>query len=208
MEFRLIATAIAVALPALSHGQVAELLAAPLNSYEQGYNRVQKQVGADLAQARGYTGKGAVVAILDTGFEGSHPELKIQFASTQMFDASTGKYVAITDGNGHGTHVAGIVAGSTGTGYSYGIAPDAKVLPIKVFTSSTWTASSTALAAGLQSATANKSVSVISMSLGGSGPLGGTFETALRNTVNADKLVVVAAGNSAGTDPQWPARYA
>ncbi|KAI5912986.1 S8 family peptidase [Thauera sp. 2A1] len=208
MKSRLIATAIAVAFPALSHGQVAELLAAPLNSYEQLYNRVQKQVGADLAQARGYTGKGAVVAILDTGFEGSHPELKTQFASTQMFDASTGKYVAITDGNGHGTHVAGIVAGSTGTGYSYGIAPDARVLPIKVFTSSTWTASSTALAAGLKNATANNSVSVISMSLGGSGPLGGTFETALRNTVNADKLVVVAAGNSAGTDPQWPARYA
>ncbi|NMG75233.1 S8 family peptidase [Aromatoleum diolicum] len=210
MKFRLaiIAAAITVAFPPLAHGQDTDLLGAPLTSLEKSYNRVQKQVKADLAHARGYTGFGAVVAVLDTGVMGTHLELKTQLASTQMFDSSIGRYVTPTDLNGHGTHVAGIVAGSTGTGYSYGIAPDAKILPIKVFSSSTWLASSTALASGLRLAAGNSSVSVINMSLGGSTKLGLTFEDALRATIAADKLVVVAAGNSGGAAPQWPARYA
>ncbi len=208
MQYRLATMAILMAIPPFAHAQHAELLGAPLTSAEKAYNRVQRQIGADLVHARGYTGAGAAVAVLDTGFEGSHKELKTQLIGSQMFDSSVGRYVAMTDGHGHGTHVAGIVAGSTGTGYSYGIAPDAKVLPIKVFSSSTWLASSTALASGLNMAAANKSVSVINMSLGGSGPMGRTFEDALRATIAADKLVVVAAGNSAGSDPQWPARYA
>jgi subtilisin family serine protease len=149
-----------------------------------------------------------VVAVLDTGAQGNHIELNTQLVGTTMFDASIGRYVTKTDAHGHGTHVAGIVAGSTGTGYSYGIAPDAKVLPIKVFSSSTWLASSTALASALKLVTATPSVSVINMSLGGGSRLGATFESALRGAINADKLVVVAAGNSAGANPQWPARYA
>lgn len=208
MQYRLATMAILMAIPPFAHAQHAELLGAPFTSAEKANNRVQRQIGADLVHARGYTGRGAVVAVLDTGIEGSHQELKTQLVGTQMLDASVGRNVAMTDGHGHGTHVAGIVAGSTGTGPSYGIAPDAKVLPIKVFTSSTWLASSTALASGLKTAVANKSVSVINMSIGGSGPLGRTFEDALRATIAADKLVVVSAGNSAGSDPQWPARYA
>ncbi len=210
MELRLtaLAAAVAMALPAFAQAQDAELFAAPLNSYERTYNRVHKQVKSDLAHARGYTGRGAVVAVLDTGTQGNHIELNTQLVGTTMFDASVGRYVATTDGQGHGTHVAGIVAGSTATGYSYGIAPDAKVLPIKVFSSSTWLASSTALTSALNLVRATPSVSVVNMSLGGSGTMGTSFETALRGVINADKLVVVAAGNSAGANPQWPARYA
>lgn len=210
MKFRLTATASAIALlfPSFAHAQAADLLAAPLNTYERYYNRVHKQIKSDLAHARGYTGRGAVVAVLDTGAQGTHIELNTQLAGTSMFDASIGRYVSTTDAHGHGTHVAGIVAGSTGTGYSYGIAPDAKVLPIKVFSSSNWQASSTALASALKLLNATPSVSVINMSMGGGSPLGSTFESALRSTINADKLVVVSAGNSAGASPQWPARYA
>lgn len=208
VRIAIMAGAIAMAFPPVALSQNVDLLGAPLTYGESVYNRVQKQIKADLAHARGYTGSSAVVAILDSGIQGNHIELNTQLRGAQMFDASIGKYVAFTDEHGHGTHVAGIVAGSTGTGNSYGIAPDAKVLPIKVFSSSTWLASGSALAAGLNLATADKSVSVINMSLGGSGPLGSTFENALRNTIAADKLIVVAAGNSAGLNPQWPARYA
>lgn len=208
LHLTVMAVAVAMTLPAFAQAQDTELLAAPLNSYERTYNRVHKQVKSDLAHARGYTGRGAVVAVLDTGTQGNHLELNTQLVGTTMFDASIGRYVTTTDGHGHGTHVAGIVAGSTGTGYSYGIAPDAKVLPIKVFSSSTWLASSTALASALNLVKATPSVSVINMSLGGNGTMGATFETALRGVINADKLVVVAAGNSAGANPQWPARYA
>ena len=204
----LLAVALATAFPLPVVSQDVSLLGAPLTSAEKAYRQVHVQVKSDLAHAAGYTGRNAVVAILDTGFQGNHIELKTQFASTSMYDATLRRAVATTDGNGHGTHVAGIVAGSTGTGYSYGIAPDARILPIKVFSSTTWTASSTALADGLKYATANRAVSVINMSVGGSGPLGATFETALRSAIAADKLIVASAGNSAGTAPVWPARYA
>lgn len=211
VTFRLatLAGAIAVAFPLFAHADELYLLAAPRTSSEKTYNRVHKQVKSDLVHARGYHGKGAIVAVLDTGVRGTHNELKNELVSTtRMFDASTGTYVTPTDGHGHGTHVAGIVGGSTGNGKSYGIAPDAKILPIKVFSSSTWTASSAALASGLRVATATPGVSVINLSLGATGSLGSGFETELRNTINADKLVVVAAGNSGGANPQWPARYA
>ena len=208
LRLTLLAGAIGVALPPLVHGEDLYLLAAPLTGSELTYNRVHKQVKSDLAHARGYTGGGAVVAVFDTGVRGTHIELNTQLSGTQMYDASLGRYVAPTDGHGHGTHVSGIIAGSTGTGYSYGIAPDAKILPVKVFSSSTWTASSTALASGLKLVTGNPAVSVINMSLGGGSRLGSTFENALRGAIAADKLIVVAAGNSGGAAPQWPARYA
>lgn len=207
-RFALLAASIAAAFPPLAAFADATPQAVALTSGERAYNRVQRQVKADLAHTRGYYGRSATVAVLDTGVQGSHVELKTQFSGSSMYDASIGRYVTRTDGHGHGTHVSGIVAGSTGTGYSYGIAPDAKVLPIKVFSSSTWLASGTAIAAGLRNAAANRYVSVLNLSLGGSGPLGTAAEDALRATVAADKLVVVAAGNNGGTSPQWPARYA
>jgi len=208
LRLALVTASIAAAFPTLAQSQDAGLLAAAPTSGELKYNRVQRQVKADLVHARGYFGGGATVAVLDTGVQGSHLELKGKLYGSTMFDSSIGRYVTPTDGHGHGTHVAGIVGGSTGSGWSYGIAPDAKILPIKVFSSSTWLASSTALASGLRNAAANRAVSVLNLSLGGSGPQGLAVEDALRTTVNADKLVVVAAGNNAGVNPLWPARYA
>ncbi len=210
MKFRLtaMAGAIAMALPALAHGDDLYLLALPLTSGELAYDRIHDQVKSNLAHARGYTGSGAVVAVFDTGVRGTHNELRTQLASTSMFDATVSRYVTPTDGHGHGTHVSGIVAGAAGNGYSYGIAPHAKVLPVKVFSSSTWTASSTALTTALKHVTGKSNVSVINMSLGGSSRLGSSFETALRGAIAADKLVVAAAGNAGGSSPLWPARYA
>ncbi|NMG43639.1 S8 family serine peptidase [Aromatoleum toluvorans] len=204
----LLALALATAFPLATFAQEVTPQAGALTRGEIAYNTVHVQVKSNLAHARGYTGRGAVVAVLDTGVQGNHIELNTQLVGTTMYDASIRATVAQTDGDGHGTHVAGIVAGSTGTGYSYGIAPDAKVLPVKVFTSGTWTASSTALAIGLNTAAANPSVSVVNMSLGGSSPLGATFETSLRSAIAADKLIVAAAGNNGGAAPIWPARYA
>lgn len=203
-----LAVALALAFPLAASSQDAALLGAALTSGETAYNRIHLQVKSDRAYAAGYTGRGAVVAVLDTGVQGDHIELNTQLAGTTMYDATLRKRVASTDGDGHGTHVAGVIAGSTGTGYSYGIAPDAKLLAIKVFSSDTWTASSTALATGLKNATGNRAVSVINMSLGGDGPLGPSFEKALRSAVAADKLIVVAAGNAGDASPMWPARYA
>lgn len=179
-----------------------------LTGGEMEYGQVHWQVGANIAHDAGFTGKGAVVAVLDTGVQGNHAELRKQLSPRKMYDATTGRTVSATDGNGHGTHVAGIIAGSTNTGFSYGIAPQAKIMPVKIFDSDTWTIGDGALAAGLDKATANRAVSVINLSIEFHEPLTWFAENAMRSAVNAGKLLVVAAGNNGSSAPEWPARYA
>jgi major intracellular serine protease len=71
-------------------------------------------------------GVGAVVAVLDTGLDLSHPEFSGRIISPQNFSSETD----VLDGNGHGTHVAGTIAGRT-----TGIAPEARIMPVKMLDS-------------------------------------------------------------------------
>ncbi|MEV0094316.1 type VII secretion-associated serine protease mycosin [Streptomyces sp. NPDC050738] len=76
------------------------------------------------------TGKGVTVAVIDTGVDKSNPQLTNAIApGGKDFVGSTG---GIRDNEGHGTRVAGIIAArpQPGTGFA-GIAPDAKILPIR-----------------------------------------------------------------------------
>jgi len=68
-------------------------------------------------------GAGAIVAVVDTGIDACHPEFEGRIILAQNFTRSSSK-----DEDGHGTHVAGIIAGKT-----TGIAPEAKVIALKVF---------------------------------------------------------------------------
>jgi major intracellular serine protease len=71
-------------------------------------------------------GGGVVVAIIDTGLDINHPEFEGRVICPQCFVGSS--ISDVTDVEGHGTHVAGIIAGK-----SCGIAPEARIMPIKVF---------------------------------------------------------------------------
>ncbi|MBE5817866.1 MAG: serine protease [Clostridiales bacterium] len=83
---------------------------------------------------RGYTGQGAVVAVLDTGCNVFHPYIKHSIIGGVDF-TSSGKRGAsdVSDMNGHGTHVCGIISAAHNrkNGMS-GVAPDAKLLVLKV----------------------------------------------------------------------------
>ena len=77
------------------------------------------------------TGAGVTVAVVDTGVDSSHPDLAGQVLPGADF--LTGTEGPATDPNGHGTHVAGIIAAATGNGAGIaGVAPDARILPIRV----------------------------------------------------------------------------
>lgn len=83
------------------------------------------------------TGKGVTVAVLDTGIDLDHPDFAGRFTSPD----STESFVeneSVDDGNGHGTHVAGIVAGaaSSSGGVRYSVAPAANLLVGKVLDNS------------------------------------------------------------------------
>ncbi|GAB2864345.1 S8 family serine peptidase [Lentzea nigeriaca] len=145
------------------------------------------QIKAPKAWQRGQTAKGVQVAVLDTGVDADHPDLRGRIKATRNFTDEDG----VTDEHGHGTHVAGIIAGS---GPEPGTAPDADLLVGKVCGPSFCEES--AVIAGMRWA-AEQGAKVVNLSLGGEAT-DGTDE--LSQELNAlsvkhNTLFVVAAGN-------------
>jgi subtilisin family serine protease len=99
-------------------------------------------IQADLVQELGFTGEAVVVAVLDTGIDTGHPDLKDALIAEQCFcSVETGCCPnglteqsgpgSARDGGGHGTNVAGIIA-SRGNVASVGVAPGTSIVAVKV----------------------------------------------------------------------------
>lgn len=132
-------------------------------------------------------GKGVVVAVLDTGCDPNHPDLRGAIKAAKDF---TGSSVGPSDVQGHGTHCAGVV-GARGT--IIGVAPECLLLVGKVLGDEGW-GTDQAIADGLDWARAS-GADVVSMSLGSSQP-SMTIRTAVQRCVSDGVIVVAAAGNS------------
>ncbi|MBA2808590.1 S8 family peptidase [Streptomyces sp. KM273126] len=152
------------------------------------------QIGAPKAWAAGYDGKGTKIAVLDTGVDTTHPDLKDQVIESKNFTSAADA----SDKYGHGTHVASIAAGTGAKsgGKFKGVAPGAKILNGKVL-DDTGSGDDSGIIAGMEWAVA-QGADVINLSLGG----GDTPEVdpmeAEINKLSAEKgvLFAVAAGNS------------
>ncbi|MEN8360343.1 S8 family peptidase [Acinetobacter baumannii] len=132
------------------------------------------------------TGSGTTAYIVDTGILSSHQEFSGRVLSG---------YTAISDGNGttdcngHGTHVAGTVGGTT-----YGVAKSVNLVPIRILGCDGSGASSNVIA-GLDWILKNgKKPAVVNMSLGGA--TSSSLDSAVENLYNNGYVMVVAAGNS------------
>ena len=185
--------------------------------------------GADLvkapsAWANGYTGKGVVVAVVDSGVDRNHDDLKDniwtntkEIPGNGIDDDGNGYVDDVNgwnfDGNnnntldvaGHGTHVSGTIAGEKNDFGVTGIAYDAKIMAVKVLDDS-GRGSDDAIAQGIRYA-ADNGANVINLSLGGSYPNSG-LESALKYASSKGAIVVMAAGNESGLQPGYPADYA
>ncbi|MCD0443104.1 S8 family serine peptidase [Glycomyces sp. A-F 0318] len=161
---------------------------------EANLDRSTAQISADAVWETGVDGSGVTVAVLDTGIDDTHPDLAGQVAATANF-TTTEDY---RDRNGHGTHVASIVAG-TGDPRS-GVAPGADLVVGKVLDDGgggqvSW------LIDGMEWA-AEQDADVVNMSLGLSP---GHYEAPMLTDAidelsdSTGVLFVVAAGN-AGCD--------
>lgn len=157
--------------------------------------RSTKQVGATAAWAAGFDGTGTKVAVLDTGTDLGHPDLKGRVTGAENFtDSDTAE-----DRQGHGTHTISTVggSGSASDGAKKGVAPGAELLSGKVLNDSGYGLDSWIIA-GMQWAVDSKA-DVVSMSLGDptqlscDDPLAAATE-ALAQSGGA--LFVIAAGNS------------
>ena len=151
-------------------------------------------------------GKGIRVAVLDTGIDGTHPDLIANYKGGVSFVPGEGP----ADGNSHGSHCAGTIAAAINGLGVVGVAPAASLYAVKVLSNSgsgnwSW------LIAGINWCIANK-MRVLSMSLGGdSAP---SALEAMCNTAFSNGLLLVAAAGNSGPPPAgtpssvgFPGRY-
>ena len=188
----LVASCLAIAPPV--HAAADPLLAQQWGIYAIGADRVWTTT----------TGQGVIVAVVDSG-SGPHPDLTDNLLPGRSFFNSTENQ----DGNdidtsGHGSHVAGIIAAVANNGIGgSGVAPNAKILPIKVLDQA-GQGDARDVAAGVRFA-ADSGAKVINLSLGGATE-SLSLTQAIQYATDKGSLVVAAAGNGGPTDrPKWPA---
>ncbi len=188
----------------LSDRAVAELRANPDVAYIEADQRVsidttqspatwgldridQRNLPLNNAYTYTPTGQGVTAYIVDTGVLASHNELSGRVAAG---------YTAINDGrgttdcNGHGTHVAGTVGGTT-----YGVAKQVTIKPVRVLDCN-GSGSTSGVIAGVDWVTSNHSTgspAVANMSLGGG--VSSALDTAVGNSIADGVTYAVAAGN-------------
>ncbi len=141
------------------------------------------------------------VAILDTGIDLSHPDLKANIKG--QYNAISLRQ-SVTDGNGHGTHVAGIIAAIDNTVGVIGVAPKADLYAVKVLNNN-GSGYLSDIIEGLDWAIA-KGIKVVNMSLGTVSDIQ-SFHDAIVRAYNAGIVLVAAAGNAYGGAVNYPAAY-
>jgi serine protease len=160
-----------------------------------------RQLGLPDAWKLG-TGKGVVVAVIDTGVTKVADLADTKFVPGFNFLSNNAN---AADDHGHGTHVAGTIAQSTNNKLGVaGVAPDVSIMPLKVLS-----AKGSGSVAGIAQAirwAADHGANVINMSLGGPMPIG-ALASAVKYAHGKGVVVVAAAGNDGRGRVGYPARY-
>ncbi|RLQ84889.1 S8 family serine peptidase [Planomicrobium sp. Y74] len=163
-----------------------------------------QHIKAPSALKLGYTGKGVKIAVIDTGINASHPDLRVAGGISMIGDSSP-----LTDGNGHGTHVAGVIGGLNNSIGVVGAAPDAEIYSVKVLGSDGAGKLENVLN-GIQWAIDQK-MDIINLSLTTENDIP-ELQELLKKAFQQGILIVGAAGNietltQEQEDTLYPARY-
>ena len=183
-------------------------------------------VRAPEVWAQGYTGKGIIVAVVDTGVDYTHPSLRDSIWVNQRETAGDGidndnngfvddvrgwdffgndnDPMDAFDGGqaGHGTHVAGTIAAAASTYGPAGVARDAKIMPVRL---SNRAGDDSYLGSAILYA-ANNGANVINLSLGVATST--TVTNAIKQATALGSIVVIASGNESASSPAFPGSLA
>jgi subtilisin family serine protease len=223
----ILAAAILLALPQAASADACRV---PISGYDRGGNAGSgaandplfakqwglTQIRAPAAWSRGARGRGVTIAIVDSGVDLGHPDLRAKLLPgvdlVKKVNGLSGPGCSgPQDENGHGTHVAGIAAAITNNGIGVaGTAPAARILPVRVL-DKTGAGDSATVNAGIRWA-ADHGAKVINLSLGGDLPLVGDLpgandptQAAVAHAFSKGAVVVGAAGNSTAPLCDYPA---
>lgn len=142
------------------------------------------------------------IAVVDTGVDLNHPDLKDNLSKSYTSVRGTN---SANDDNGHGTHVSGIISGiANNERGGVGLSPKCKIMPVKSL-SGKGEGNDSDIAEGIIWAVDN-GANIINLSLGGAGA-GKTLENAIKYAYNSNVLVVAAMGNNGQRVRNYPAAY-
>ncbi|ONI68850.1 type VII secretion-associated serine protease mycosin [Kribbella sp. ALI-6-A] len=174
----------------------------------------QQMLDADRVWARS-TGSGVLVGVVDSGVDADHPQLRGKVRRGEDFYSASGTLRADFDCDSHGTAVAGIIAATPTGGIGFhGVAPDARILPVRVTERAANGTdpnqiSPVALAEGIRYA-ADQRVKVLNLSIAGTVDYP-AVRSAVAYAQARDVLVIAAVGNNQREDgvslPSYPAAY-
>jgi subtilisin family serine protease len=168
-----------------------------------------KAVDVAGAWNAGHRGAGVRVAVLDSGIACIHPDIQPNLLLSESTSFVAGENVCLSRVNvfNHGSHTAGTIASPDNAFGTIGIAPEAKIIAVKVLSEVTGSGSFEGIIQGIVYA-ADHGADVINMSLGVRGglPVNGPGANDIRELVNATKravayarsqnaITVVSAGN-------------
>ncbi|SEG17424.1 S8 family peptidase [Paenibacillus sp. UNC499MF] len=179
-----------------------EAFAIPNDPYFSLYQYGPQKISAPSAWDVAQSGSSIVIAVLDTGVELTHPDLAAHLvAGYDYVDNDSNP----SDGNGHGTHVAGIAAAVTNNGIGIaGVAPLASIQPIRVLDNA-----GNGTVSNISNAIIYASffgAQVINLSLG-SPYSSTTLQYALDYAWGKGSVIVASAGNDGSMTPNYPAAY-
>lgn len=168
-------------------------------------------INADLSHIAGYSGDGVTVAVIDSGIDTDHPDLQGDLLWEECFLWGDGCITGLNrasgpgsaeDGYGHGTHVTGII--TSGNENYTGIAPDTKIVAIKVLDDSGngWTFDSMAALDWIVSNKNEYGISVVNMSFGSSQLYSGLCDDSapIATAAEAAKAAGIVLFASSGND--------
>ena len=146
-------------------------------------------------------GSGVAVAVIDTGIDSTHPDLA---GNVVLYRNYVNPAATAADDEGHGTHVAGIIAAvRNNAAFGAGTAPKATLYAFKVL-DSTGAGDDAGVSTAIRDAVDLTPCRIISMSLGGPGS-DPALEDAVAHARSMGAIVIAAAGNDGVSTPSYPA---